>query len=157
MTDWLEELMEETGEMLRWGLGSLFAAEEAAGQEEELGQPGKERKDPPEGWGGAHRAAETEERAGLRASQSLLAEGSSVLAGEETDLQAGQVRRPGGDGSGLYRRLARAGRRARAVRAPEGSAAAERQSVGSPSLTVDELDRAVRRDSRRYDGGMELY
>ena len=33
----------------------------------------------------------------------------------------------------------------KAVTKPEGS------------LTVDELDRAVRRDSRRYDGAMELY
>ena len=38
------------------------------------------------------------------------------------------------------------------------AATTDRQmSAGAPSLTVDELDRAVRRDSRRYDGGMSIY
>ncbi len=60
----------------------------------------------------------------------------------------------------LYRRTAQASRPAvqtpppveqagRTLRAEEPGRAAE--------LTVDELDRAVRRDSRRYDGGMSIF
>lgn len=33
----------------------------------------------------------------------------------------------------------------------------EREAGGAPPLTVEELDRAVRRDSRRYDGGMSIF
>ena len=60
---------------------------------------------------------------------------------------------------GLYRRTAQASRPAaqslpveqagRTLRAEEPGRAA--------ALTVDELDRAVRRDSRRYDGGMSIF
>lgn len=57
----------------------------------------------------------------------------------------------------LYRRLARAERERGTVRSSVYAAPAEQQSAGTPSLTVDLLDRAVRQDSRRYDGGMELY
>ncbi|MDE6260235.1 MAG: hypothetical protein K2M42_05145 [Oscillospiraceae bacterium] len=59
----------------------------------------------------------------------------------------------------LYRRTAQASRPAvqslpveqagRTLRAEEPGRAA--------ALTVDELDRAVRRDSRRYDGGMSIF
>lgn len=58
----------------------------------------------------------------------------------------------------LYQQAARGTRSLPTVvydRKPEGMA--ERMTAGTNSLTVDELDRAVRRDSRRYDGGMELY
>lgn len=33
----------------------------------------------------------------------------------------------------------------------------ERGAGDAPGLTVEELDRAVRRDSRRYDGGMSIF
>lgn len=59
----------------------------------------------------------------------------------------------------LYRRAAQASRppvqnlpveqAGRTLRAEEPGRAA--------ALTVDELDRAVRRDSRRYDGGMTIF
>ena len=68
----------------------------------------------------------------------------------------------GGSGTGLeglYRQTVRAARPApqalpveqtgRTVRAEEPGRTA--------ALTVDELDRAVRRDSRRYDGGMTIF
>lgn len=58
---------------------------------------------------------------------------------------------------GLYRRLLQAGRAAQAARPTGQTTVAEQTTTGAPSLTVDELDRAVRRDSRRYDAGMELY
>ena len=58
----------------------------------------------------------------------------------------------------LYRGAARGIRSAQTSAAPAaGAAVTERMTAGTGSLTVDELDRAVRRDSRRYDGGMELY
>lgn len=58
----------------------------------------------------------------------------------------------------LYRQATRgAGQAEGAPPAVGRSAVTERMSTGAPSLTVDELDRAVRRDSRRYDGAMELY
>ena len=58
----------------------------------------------------------------------------------------------------LYRSAARGVRGAQALSPPAaGAAVTERMTAGTGSLTVDELDRAVRRDSRRYDGGMELY
>ena len=57
----------------------------------------------------------------------------------------------------LYRRLARTGREGSFSRLAERTVTTEHQSVGTPGVTVDQLDRAVRRDSRRYDGGMELY
>lgn len=59
----------------------------------------------------------------------------------------------------LYRRTAQAGRPA--PQAPAGTQAGRAARAEEPgriaSLTVDELDRAVRRDSRRYDGGMSIF
>lgn len=39
------------------------------------------------------------------------------------------------------------------LREPEGG----QEGTAAPGLSVQELDRAVRRDSRRYDGGMSIY
>lgn len=59
----------------------------------------------------------------------------------------------------LYRRTAQAGRPTH--QAPAGTQAGRAARAEEPgriaSLTVDELDRAVRRDSRRYDGGMSIF
>lgn len=60
----------------------------------------------------------------------------------------------------LYRQAVQAARPAAPAVAPSESAVRilEREAAGSPpSLTAEELDRAVRRDSRRYDGGMTIY
>lgn len=56
----------------------------------------------------------------------------------------------------LHRRL-RSSRDAGSARA--GSVAVVRESIEPPAagLTAGELDRALRRDSRRYDGGMTIY
>lgn len=59
----------------------------------------------------------------------------------------------------LYRRTARAVRPA-AQGVPEGRTGRTRPAEepgGTAALTVDELDRAVKRDSRRYDGGMSIF
>jgi hypothetical protein len=58
----------------------------------------------------------------------------------------------------LYRQVVRAGYLAsETARQPGRDTVTQQVTVGAPSLTADELDRAVRRDSRRYDGAMELY
>ena len=60
---------------------------------------------------------------------------------------------------GLYRQTVRGLRPAAPALPPEQAGRTTRaQEPGSAaSLAVDELDRAVRRDSRRYDGGMSIY
>lgn len=59
----------------------------------------------------------------------------------------------------LYRRAAQAGRPA-AQSLPVEQAGRTRRAEEpgrAAALTVDELDRAVRRDSRRYDGGITIF
>lgn len=60
---------------------------------------------------------------------------------------------------GLYRQAAQAGRPAAQGLAAEraGRTALAGGAERSGALTVDELDWAIRRDSRRYDGGMALF
>ena len=151
MTDWLEELLEENEESLRWGWSVPGGG--MAEEEEETVLPWTE-----EGRQGAldgveavitvRHGAETA-REETAAERSTLPEWGSahrrVLSGRE------------GGSLGLYRRLVKMGRAVETARPQSRTAAAEHRSVGSPSLTVDALDRAVRRDSRRYDGAMELY
>ena len=66
----------------------------------------------------------------------------------------------GGTGSAELHRGAAEGARAPAplpVPEPVSRMALEREGGSPPGLTVEELDRAVRRDSRRYDGGMSIF
>lgn len=60
---------------------------------------------------------------------------------------------------GLYRQAVRAARPA--AQAPAAPRQGQAVRLGEPEtprqLTVDELDRAVRRDSRRYDGGLDIF
>ena len=59
----------------------------------------------------------------------------------------------------LYRQTVR-GLRPAAPALPQeqvGNTARAQEPGSAASLAVDELDRAVRRDSRRYDGGMSIY
>ncbi len=77
----------------------------------------------------------------------------------QSDAAADSVRPADGGLEGLYRQALQASRPAvqglpveqagRSMRAEEPGRTA--------ALTMDELDRAVRRDSRRYDGGMTIY
>ena len=78
--------------------------------------------------------------------------------GGETARAAGY-----GNGSGLeglYRQAVQASRpaapQARPVEQTERPARAGEPEQAA-ALTVDELDRAVKRDSRRYDGGMTIF
>lgn len=73
---------------------------------------------------------------------------------------AAAVRGEGGTGlEGLYRQAARASRPApQALPVGQAGQALRAEEPGrAAALTVEELDRAVRRDSRRYDGGMTIY
>ena len=60
---------------------------------------------------------------------------------------------------GLYRQTVRGLLPAAPALPPKqaGKTARTREPGSAASLAVDELDRAVRRDSRRYDGGMSIY
>lgn len=60
---------------------------------------------------------------------------------------------------GLYRQAVRGVRPAAPALPPEraGRTARVQEPGSAASLAVDELDRAVRRDSRRYDGGMSIF
>lgn len=60
---------------------------------------------------------------------------------------------------GLYRQTVEAARPAAPALPPEraGRTARAQEPGSAASLAVDELDRAVRRDSRRYDGGMSIF
>ena len=163
MTDWLEELLKESGEALRWALGRYPSEGQADREEAGTALAGMRQSREAEAQSGEETLSAWEaedlpawERAGLELAASPLLQRESG----ETPLWDGEATPSNGleaGGSGLYRRLARAVIPAQKRRASGQTAAAERQSVGTPSLTVDELDRAVRRDSRRYDGGMELY
>lgn len=67
-----------------------------------------------------------------------------------------------GTGTGLdrlYRQAVGAARPAAPALPPEraGRTVRAEEPGSAASLAVDELDRAVRRDSRRYDGGMSIY
>ena len=72
-------------------------------------------------------------------------------------LNAGK---PGDEGlEGLYKQAVQAGRPAAPSLPVEqaGRSMRAEEPGRTAALTVDELDRAVRRDSRRYDGGMTIY
>ena len=60
---------------------------------------------------------------------------------------------------GLYRQAVQAARpAAQALAVPQRDQTVRPEEPEVPrQLTVDELDRAVRRDSRRYDGGLEIF
>lgn len=75
----------------------------------------------------------------------------------------GLARKPDRGGSAalmeLYRGAAEGARAPAPALAQSGTSRTvlERETGGAPGLTVEELDRAVRRDSRRYDGGMTIF
>lgn len=60
---------------------------------------------------------------------------------------------------GLYRQTVQGARPAAPALPPEqaGRSARAQEPGSAAPLAVDELDRAVRRDSRRYDGGMSIF
>lgn len=87
--------------------------------------------------------------------------GEGARRGTERELPSSAPRGPGDGRLGLeelYRRTAQAARPAfQAAGGPDGRTVRMDERDAPRQLTVDELDRAVRRDSRRYDGGMSIF
>lgn len=88
-----------------------------------------------------------------------LERGLRMRAAETAPDGARQAPAAGSGLEGLYRQTVQAARPAAPALAPEQAGRTIRaQEPGSAaSLAVDELDRAVRRDSRRYDGGLSIF
>ena len=63
------------------------------------------------------------------------------------------------EGAALYEALRRAARTARAGRQGPGTVALTLpdRAASAPGLTLTDIDRAVQRDARRFDGGYTLY
>lgn len=98
----------------------------------------------------------------LREAEISSAEAAAERGSAETERELGAaVKHEAESGlEGLYRRAAQAARPA----APQAAAVEQagrtfraEEPGRTAALTVDELDRAVRRDSRRYDGGMSIF
>ena len=143
MIDWLEEVLRE---------GQSLLAEELKLSAVPVGRPAARETG----------AEEPGQEDGPSVSREEASRDLSFVLGKWTeDLDGTAVGKalPGGQASGverLYRRMAEA------VAVSPVSAAAhgvirEEQTAEAAGLTVRELDRAVRRDSRRYDGGMSIY
>ncbi len=77
----------------------------------------------------------------------------------EADAAAGCMRSAEQGLEGLYRQAVQAGHPAvQGLPAQQAERSARAEEPGrTAALTVEELDRAVRRDSWRYDGGMTIY
>ena len=117
----------------------------------------------------AQRMATAEQAAQTEEILLPVRDGDFVLAGSEGAAQGSvlglALERLGRSGAGqaglegLYCQTVRGLRPAAPALPPEqaGRTAREREPGSAASLAVDELDRAVRRDSRRYDGGMSIY
>lgn len=99
--------------------------------------------------------------------RALAGRGRKAQALGAADPRAGEAAEAGAWPAGtaeaglerLYRRTAQAGRLP--AQGMAGGTAAwtrpEKEPGQTAALTVDELDRAVKRDSRRYDGGMSIF
>ena len=113
---------------------------------------------------GAQEAATAERAAQAEEAFQSLRDGDLIWTGLQWTAQ-GLMPGPAPEGvgraglEGLYRQTVRGLRPAApALPSEQAGRTARTQEPGSAaSLAVDELDRAVRRDSRRYDGGMSIY
>lgn len=168
MIDWLEELLaavdgeDEDGQEDALALEAERAAAPAPASGDRAGnreqgraeRPGAAGSAPPEHALDARRPARAE--IGRRAQ----APGAAELRTEEAEKAGAE---PAGTAEAglerLYRRTAQAGRLP--AQGMAGGTAAwtrpEKEPGQTAALTVDELDRAVKRDSRRYDGGMSIF
>lgn len=173
-----DEEEREDGLEIQWAKPSARAAPEA-GEERDPPEPeAGDRQSPPPGpelWPGAAREAAAAPRDGALERRVLAEElEGAVLALRPAAEAAGRLETAGQDGGGpeiplqeagsgleeLYRRTAQAASPAAALALPveqAGRIPPAEEPGRSAALAVDELDRAVRRDSRRYDGGMSIY
>lgn len=129
------------------GAGALSPAGREPLPEEEMAEAERRKADAPELAAQAVRAVVPAEEPG---------------AGERTETAWGQERSGDRARRGLeelYRQTARAVRPAEQILPVEqaGRTLRAEEPGRTAALTVDELDRAVRRDSRRYDGEMMIF
>lgn len=144
MIDWLEEVLRE---------GQSLLAEELKLSAVPVGRPAARETG----------AEESGQEDGPSVSREEASRNLPSVFGKWTEDPDGTVvgkALPGGQIFSGVERLYR--RMAEAVAVSPVSAAAhgvfrEEQTAEAAGLTVRELDRAVRRDSRRYDGGMNIY
>lgn len=104
--------------------------------------------------------AETPEKAAAEAGKSwpeISGTGRSVEQGGESAQTVGRGAQSGLEE--LYRRTAQASRPpVQSLPVEQAGRTRQAEEPGrTAALTVDELDRAVRRDSRRYDGSMSIF
>lgn len=94
---------------------------------------------------------------GLRATRALRAMDGQAAEGDAEIAPASGAADRGLEE--LYRRTAQASRpTAQSLPVEQAGRTLRAEEPGrAAALTVDELDRAVRRDSRRYDGGMSIF
>ncbi len=120
--------------------------------------PGPAQAGGPERDGAEERAGEALRELTAAAQAAQRQEGEGRDAGRADSLP--RLRREAGSGlEELYRRTARAvSPAALALPVEQAGRVWPAEEPGrSAALAVDELDRAVRRDSRRYDGGMSIF
>lgn len=108
------------------------------------------------------RGEELAAQAAYLAAEEAAETAEAHLSAEKGGELARTIRRETRSGlEGLYRQTVQAVRPAAPARAPDAEQtgwAARVEEPGHPAaLTADELDRAMRRDSRRYDGGMTIF
>ena len=176
MVDRLEELLallededeeeRENGLEIRWAKGAARPAPEEGPRpepEEPEAPRGRSALDlrpagAARGIDSAAQAAAAERRMLAEALNRGAAGGRKAADGAGDSLEA--VRREAGSGlEELYRRTALAVSPAAPALPVEqaGRVHPSEEPGRAAALAVDELDRAVRRDSRRYDGGMCIY
>lgn len=148
MTDWLEELLALAGEREKRGEPfplplPVWAAPLARGEPASAGELGP-ASGPEEGAGAAEPAWLFQ-----GVSETGPVGGAAMKTGR-------RVREALSGLEGLYRRAAEAALAPSAAH-PAPPREPDRAEAPAAGLTAEELDRAVRRDSRRYDGGMSIY
>ena len=140
MTDWLEELLALAGEEEQ---GEPFPLPIPAG----MAPPVRGEPDPGDGAGPAFPTSGLEEREEL----AWLFRGGAAL-------ETGPMARETFSGlEGLYRRATEGALAPAVAPAAYTGQSALREEAPAAGLTAEELARAVRRDSRRYDGAMSIY
>lgn len=187
MVDWIERLLppeedeEEEDVLLREAGGVLPPPEDEAGEDGSAAGENRAPEAGEDGLAAAEAAAEqgrdpggvAEEFWG-RAIDGQTAEQLARRTAQDGEAAAAAPPRRQGQGEGpgaerartaaegleaLYRQTARAAQAAApALEArPVERLVRVQEAEGGAALTAEELDRAVRRDSRRYDGGMSIF
>lgn len=145
------------------GQGDAPADGGGRGPDRTAGEPAADGPEPAWPLESPVMAAQGAQYRALRERLEEAEEGLRVVKASGAQAEGGPaaaVKGGGGTGlEGLYRQTVRASRPApQALPIEQAGRTIRAEEPGrTAALTVDELDRAVRRDSRRYDGGMTLF